>query len=272
MTRYRYYGMNSVADHFGPVWRYPEDSEEGVYLREEYSEPAVLRQYQILGSGFREFDETEVPEWAKPATEYAQGQRLRGKTWASYSTVEGLYRGTEDDGEVQVTVTHVVEDLRSPGYPLQIGDRTLLHPESVEVLSNTAKKLPEEAVTPGEVNVKVALDTSEFVEALEKARTAFEGGGVRDGAEKVERFELAWTADQPYEDQMLTRYARWMARGADKYADRNWESFASDDALEHAKGSLLRHVFKLLAGQVDEDHAAAVWFNVAAIELIRGKG
>lgn len=262
MTRYRYYGMNSVADHFGPVWRYPEDSEEGVYLREEYSEPAVLRQYQILGSGFREFDETEVPEWAKPATEYAQGQRLRGKTWASYSTVEGLYRGTEDDGMVLVTVTRVVEDLRGPGDPLQIGDRAFLRPESVEVLSNTAKKLPEE------VTVTVTPDLTAFNGAL---RTAFEGGGVRDGAEKVERFELAWTADQPYEDQMLTRYARWMARGADKYADRNWESFASDDALEHAKGSLLRHVFKLLAGQVDEDHAAAVWFNVAAIELIRGK-
>lgn len=121
-------------------------------------------------------------------------------------------------------------------------------------------EVPAWARPEGEVSPRVSLEN-----------TAFEGGGVRDGAEKTERFELAWTSDQPYDDQMLTRYARWMARGADKYADRNWESFASDDALEHAKGSLLRHVFKLLAGQVDEDHAAAVWFNVAAIELIRGK-
>lgn len=154
-------------------------------------------------------------------------------------------------------------------------------------------EVPAWARPEGEVIRRFSLDNTAFEEVLgdakarfaaakggvedgsplapEDPRTAFEGGGVRDGAEKTERFELAWTADQPYDDQMLTRYARWMARGADKYADRNWESFASDDALEHAKGSLLRHVFKLLAGQVDEDHAAAVWFNVAAIELIRGK-
>lgn len=100
-------------------------------------------------------------------------------------------------------------------------------------------------------------------------RTEFAGGGMRDGAAKTERFELAWVHGQDFDGQMLTRYARWMARGATKYEPRNWESFASEDALEHARGSLLRHVFKLIAGRVDEDHAAAVWFNVQAIELIR---
>lgn len=102
-------------------------------------------------------------------------------------------------------------------------------------------------------------------------RKEFPGGGMRDASLGKERPELAWTADQPYEDQMITRYGHWMARGAEKYSSRNWEQFDSAEALEHAKGSLLRHTFKLLAGKTDEDHAAAVWFNVQAIELIRWK-
>lgn len=102
-------------------------------------------------------------------------------------------------------------------------------------------------------------------------RQEFPGGGMRDTAEGKPRFELLWTDAQPYEDQMLTRAARWMARGAEKYDSRNWELFDSPEALEHAKASLLRHTFKLLAGETDEDHAAAVWFNSQVIEYVRWK-
>lgn len=117
--------------------------------------------------------------------------------------------------------------------------------------------------------VEVIIPQGEEPVKDEQPRAKFDGGGVRDGSPKTERFELTWTLDDPYEDQMLTRYAAWMARGAEKYADRNWESFKGEDALEHAKGSLLRHVFKFLAGMEDEDHAAAVWFNVHAIDRVR---
>lgn len=118
----------------------------------------------------------------------------------------------------------------------------------------------------------VLSDNLELVEEKTSPdRAQFEGGGVRDGSKKTERFELTWTLDDSYEDQMLTRYAAWMARGADKYEDRNWEQFQGPDALEHAKGSLLRHVFKFLAEMEDEDHAAAVWFNIQAIDRIRRK-
>lgn len=102
-------------------------------------------------------------------------------------------------------------------------------------------------------------------------RQEFPGGGMRDTAVGKERFELLWTEGQPYEDQMLTRAARWMARGAEKYDSRNWELFDSPEALEHAKASLLRHTYKLLAGETDEDHAAAVWFNSQVIEYVRWK-
>lgn len=102
-------------------------------------------------------------------------------------------------------------------------------------------------------------------------RQEFPGGGMRDTAVGKERFELLWTEGQPYDEQMMTRAARWMARGAEKYASRNWELFDSPEALEHAKASLLRHTFKLLAGHTDEDHAAAVWFNSQVIEYVRWK-
>lgn len=103
----------------------------------------------------------------------------------------------------------------------------------------------------------------------ERKVTQFPGGGMRDDDSKKEAFQLLWTEAQPYEDQMLTRAALWMARGAEKYESRNWELFDSPEALEHAKASLLRHTFKLLAGETDEDHAAAVWFNSQVIEYVR---
>ena len=51
-----------------------------------------------------------------------------------------------------------------------------------------------------------------------------------------------------------------MEKGAAKYADRNWEKGMP---LSVFLDSALRHTFKLLAGQTDEDHAAAALFNVS---------
>jgi hypothetical protein len=50
------------------------------------------------------------------------------------------------------------------------------------------------------------------------SRTRFAGGGVRDGnASKKPRFDLLYPKNQPYERQMMTRFAEWMRRGAEKY-------------------------------------------------------
>jgi hypothetical protein len=53
--------------------------------------------------------------------------------------------------------------------------------------------------------------------------------------------------------------------------ERNWEQFSDEAALEHAQSSLLRHVFQWLAGAEDEDHAAAILFNVMCAEHVRAK-
>jgi hypothetical protein len=97
----------------------------------------------------------------------------------------------------------------------------------------------------------------------------YESGMRRDSQDGKPRFDLIRTKLQPYEEQMITRYARLLARGAEKYSARNWEEGCGEEELERAKASLLRHTEQLVAGETDEDHAAAVWFNTQAIEYFR---
>lgn len=97
----------------------------------------------------------------------------------------------------------------------------------------------------------------------------YESGMKRDSQDGKPRFDLIRTKLQPYEEQMITRYAALLARGAAKYSARNWENGNGEEELERAKASLLRHTEQLVAGEADEDHAAAVWFNAQAIEYFR---
>lgn len=99
----------------------------------------------------------------------------------------------------------------------------------------------------------------------------FASGGRRDSEEGKPRFDLLWTKAQPYEDQILTRFAMLMGRGAGKYEPRNWEKFYTQEELDRAHSGLLRHVHQLVTGETDEDHAAAVMANVMFIEHIKWK-
>lgn len=97
----------------------------------------------------------------------------------------------------------------------------------------------------------------------------YDSGMRRDTEDGKPRFDLIRTKRQPYEEQMIYRYAMLLARGAAKYDARNWEDGDSEVELDRAKSSLLRHAEQLVAGETDEDHAAAVWFNTQAIEYFR---
>lgn len=101
-------------------------------------------------------------------------------------------------------------------------------------------------------------------------RAEFSNGGVRDSQEGKARFDLLLPLNVPYKCQLLTRVAELMARGAVKYADRNWEQFSDQEALDRAKASAFRHMVQWQAGEVDEDHAAAVVFNLMAAEYVKG--
>lgn len=101
-------------------------------------------------------------------------------------------------------------------------------------------------------------------------RAEFAGGGVRDTQEGKPRFDLLLPETVPYRSQMLTRFAELMGRGAEKYEDRNWEFFSDDRALARARSSAFRHFMQWFNGETDEDHAAAVFFNITAAEYIEG--
>lgn len=86
-------------------------------------------------------------------------------------------------------------------------------------------------------------------------KETFSTGAQRDTREGKGRYDLI----SPI---ALRRLALWMEKGATKYGARNWEGgFPVSRCLDSAT----RHLQKHLAGYRDEDHLAAVLFNVMAI-------
>lgn len=102
-------------------------------------------------------------------------------------------------------------------------------------------------------------------------RVEYTTGMVRDTNEGKARFDLIFPKGVPYNQQLLTRFAELMARGAQKYTERNWEKASTPDELERAMESALRHMIQWYNGETDEDHAAAVMFNLMAAEYIKNR-
>jgi len=96
-------------------------------------------------------------------------------------------------------------------------------------------------------------------------RQEFGGGMVRDTTEGKTDFTLA--LDGP----MFQRYAEHLTKGAQKYEKRNWMKADDQEALDRFRESALRHLMQWLRGDRDEDHAAAVWFNINGAEYVRAK-
>ena len=70
---------------------------------------------------------------------------------------------------------------------------------------------------------------------------------------------------------MLRRWAELLTRGAEKYEADNWLKAAGDEELARFKASAFRHFMQWYYGDTDEDHAAAVLFNVNGAEYVKGK-
>jgi Domain of unknown function (DUF5664) len=125
-------------------------------------------------------------------------------------------------------------------------------------------------VQGGRVSADEPLSIHMFATKSSDTRTTFDGGGVRDAEAGKPRFDLLRPVTVPYEHQMLTRWAALMARGAEKYAARNWEAFSDQAAQDRARSSGARHFEQWFNGETDEDHAAAILFNVTAGEYVKG--
>lgn len=150
------------------------------------------------------------------------------------------------------------------------GDKEAKHEQKWTVM--TEAKETEVALSEQDVRIPHLKAEYEVPEPEAKDHLPFEGGGVREAQGDRPRFELLIPKDVPYERQLLTRCAVHMAKGANKYAERNWEQFSDEAALERAKSSALRHLMQWITGEDDgEDHAAAVVFNLMAGEHVRSK-
>jgi hypothetical protein len=111
----------------------------------------------------------------------------------------------------------------------------------------------------------------DFVTKDSGERVAFESGMVRDTDKSKPRFDLILADEIPFEDQMLTRFARLMQRGAEKYTAKNWTKANSQEELDRFKASALRHMMQWFCGETDEDHASGVYFNIMAYEATKIK-
>lgn len=95
-------------------------------------------------------------------------------------------------------------------------------------------------------------------------REEFTSGMVRDTQDDKPRYDLVDRA-------MLKRWAELMGRGAKKYGDNNWRKASGEPELQRFEASAFRHLMQWLDGDTTEDHASAVFFNIAGAEMVKEK-
>lgn len=121
-------------------------------------------------------------------------------------------------------------------------------------------------------NATAAVDTNlyEFTIKDSGERQEFTSGMVRDTT--TGKTEWHRIIDGP----MLSRWAVHLTKGGIKYPDikpgvANWTLACGDPEYQRFKQSAFRHFMQWFNGDRDEDHAAAVFFNINGAEYVRGK-
>lgn len=109
-----------------------------------------------------------------------------------------------------------------------------------------------------------------FVTKDSGERVNFTSGMTRDTA--TGKINYRRLLDGP----MLERWAGLLARGAEKYPDvspgvANWTLADGVEELRRFEESAFRHFIQWIRGDRDEDHAAAVIFNINGAEYVRPK-
>lgn len=102
----------------------------------------------------------------------------------------------------------------------------------------------------------------DFVTKDSGTREQYITGMVRDTVTGKPRYDLCWKP-------LYRRWAELMGRGAEKYGANNWQKAATQEELDRFRASAERHLMQYLEGDITEDHAAAVIFNLAGAEYTR---
>jgi hypothetical protein len=105
------------------------------------------------------------------------------------------------------------------------------------------------------------LQIKDYIVKDSGKREEFKSGMVRDTTEGKVNF---WRV---LAGPMLQRWAAHLTKGAVKYPDiapgiSNWTLAGSERELMRFKDSAFRHFVQWQRGERDEDHAAAVFFNI----------
>lgn len=103
----------------------------------------------------------------------------------------------------------------------------------------------------------------DFVVKDSGSRETYDSGMVRDTVEGKTNWSLV--DDGP----MLERWADHLTKGAKKYAPRNWMKARGIAEYQRFRESAFRHFMQWYRGDLDEDHAAAVFFNINGAEYVR---
>lgn len=68
---------------------------------------------------------------------------------------------------------------------------------------------------------------------------------------------------------MFRRWAEHLMKGAVKYGEGNWTLANNEAELKRFKKSAMRHFIQWYFNEIDEDHAAAVIFNINGAEYVK---
>ena len=96
-------------------------------------------------------------------------------------------------------------------------------------------------------------------------REEFKSGMVRDIA--AGKIDYTLITDGP----MFKRWAEHLTKGAVKYTKRNWKKASGEAEYNRFRESAFRHFMQWYYGDTDEDHAAAVYFNINGVEYLKEK-
>jgi hypothetical protein len=99
-------------------------------------------------------------------------------------------------------------------------------------------------------------------------RQQFTSGMVRD----TQNGKVEW--DRIFDGPMAERWAIHLTKGGVKYPDvqsgkPNWTLATGDPEKVRFRKSAVRHFMQWLRGDVDEDHASAVFFNINGYEYVK---
>lgn len=105
----------------------------------------------------------------------------------------------------------------------------------------------------------------EFVVKDSGQRQDYASGMRRDVEDGKADYELV------FDGPLIDRLAEHLTKGAKKYGRKNWQNANSQEELERFRRSAIRHFRQWLRGDMDEDHFAAVVFNLNAAEYVKEK-